>query len=130
MRLYQGPDEREGYVLVCINKRWGPMCRNYRQANLKTICTQLGYMDGGFLINNCIHIITLNDSLTGNYVYKASVMSIPVQRLVLYCNGDESRIFDCAHDFTSSSTCRRKLSTRCKPGIYTYELFHIAIYRS
>ena len=55
VRLYQGPDEREGYVLVCINKRWGPICMDNREANSRTICTQLGYMDGECVNKNCIH---------------------------------------------------------------------------
>ena len=53
VRLYQGPNEREGYVLVCINKRWGPICGDDRRANnVKTLCTQLGYMDGEFVRYN------------------------------------------------------------------------------
>ena len=71
--------------------------------------------------NNCIHI-NLNGSLTGNYVYKANAIKLPVHSLVLNCNGDESRIFDCNYDYTSLSTCRRKFSTRCKQGIYTYDI--------
>ena len=104
---------------MCINKRWGPICRDSRQANLRTICTQLGYMDGECETNNCIHI-TLNGSLTGNNAYNANLMIIPVQNLVLNCNGYESRIFDCTNDNTASPTCRRKLSIRCKPGIHIY----------
>ena len=124
MRLYQGPNEREGYVLVCINKRWGSLCGDDIDANTKTICTQLGYMDGEYVNNNCIHI-NLNGSLTGNYVYNTNEINIPVQSIVLSCNGDESRIYDCVHDYISSPTCWRKVSIRCKPGniqVYNYDI--------
>ena len=34
--------EEKGLVLVCVNKRWGPIC-DYNKANTKTLCRQLGY---------------------------------------------------------------------------------------
>ena len=75
--------------------------------------------------NSCIHI-NLNGSLTGNYVYNANVMNLPVQSLVLNCNYNEYRIFDCTYDYTSPPTCWTKVSIRCKPGMYTFhELPHI-----
>ena len=52
VRLLLGSNERNGYVLVCINNRWRPICFHYRDAteattsNAKTVCHQLGY-DGG-----------------------------------------------------------------------------------
>ena len=72
--------------------------------------------------NNCIHINS-SGSLTGNYVHNGNAMNIPVHSLVLNCNGDESRIFDCTYDYTSSPTCSSKLSTRCKPGIQVEKSF-------
>ena len=35
------------YVLVCINKRWGPICSNNRRGNIKTLCNQFGYANEG-----------------------------------------------------------------------------------
>ena len=38
--------EKEGTALVCINRRWGPICSNRNEANGKTMCHQLGYAGG------------------------------------------------------------------------------------
>lgn len=44
------PDSRgrEGVVLVCINRRWGPICDRYydEDPSIMTMCTQLGYTGG------------------------------------------------------------------------------------
>ena len=37
---------RMGIVLVCSNKRWGTICNSNTQANLRTVCWQLGYSGG------------------------------------------------------------------------------------
>ena len=55
VRLLLGSNERKGYVLVCINNRWGPMCHHYRDNteatmnNVKTVCSQLGYTGGRYM---------------------------------------------------------------------------------
>ena len=46
VRLLGTTVSEEGLVLVCVNKRWGPICQNNNEASTKTMCRQLGYTDG------------------------------------------------------------------------------------
>ena len=49
VKLIAGSSATEGYVLMCYNKKWGHICYHYNnmaENNAKTICKQLGYIDG------------------------------------------------------------------------------------
>ena len=48
VRLVEGESETEGRVEVCINKRWGTICRDTRWSDedATTVCRQLGYWEG------------------------------------------------------------------------------------
>ena len=48
VRLVEGESETEGRVEVCINKRWGTICRDARWSDEDaiTVCRQLGYWEG------------------------------------------------------------------------------------
>ena len=53
VKLHMGSHEREGYVLTCMNKRWGPICRSdHDEAHMKTVCTQLGHSKGELVYSN------------------------------------------------------------------------------
>ncbi|CAI8015589.1 Neurotrypsin [Geodia barretti] len=86
VRLLGTTVSEEGLVLVCVNKRWGPICQNNNEANTKTMCRQLGYTDG-------------------YYDRREITAAIPVQNLTLHCHGDESRIFDCTYSRSGPSRC-------------------------
>ncbi|CAI8015578.1 Neurotrypsin [Geodia barretti] len=90
--------EKRQYVLVCINKRWGPICSNNRQGNSKTLCNQFGY-NGGY----------------GG----EGLISMPVQNITLQCSGDESRISDCPFDNSIPSSCYSHISIDCKNAYCT-----------
>ena len=64
--------EKEGLVLVCINKRWGPICQINNEAITKTLCRQLGYTNrdgkklfmlayhGSVILKHNIHLTLLS----------------------------------------------------------------------
>jgi hypothetical protein len=98
--------EEEGFVLVCINQRWGPICNNYNEANTKTLCRQLGYTYGDV------------------YYWggrRDQISAMPVQNLTLHCHGDESRIFDCTYSRSVPRRCSYYdfTSISCEPASCT-----------
>ena len=47
MRLVEGESEKEGRVEVCMNRRWGTVCRDgWSDEDATTLCRQLGYGEG------------------------------------------------------------------------------------
>jgi hypothetical protein len=88
----------EGFILVCSNKRWSTLCKSQNDANLYTICTQMGYRDGYL-----------------SYYYPSeSFPSVPAYISSLLCYGEETRVFDCSYEKTNESQiCSEPLRIWC-----------------
>ena len=76
MKLVEGEAETEGRVEVCINKRWGTICRDTRWSDedATTVCRQLGYWEG----------ISNSDSIFDECLITAVIMILLKYRIHQY----------------------------------------------
>ena len=72
------------------------------------------------VVSLIINIHTMNIDIfcffSGNGLSGRQYLIMPVKNIVLDCCGDESRIFDCPHYYSFSSTCNGKYGVSCGPG--------------
>ena len=54
IRLVNGTNNREGRVEVCIDGRWGTVCRRgWEQEDTNFVCTELGFPSEGSEMHAC-----------------------------------------------------------------------------
>ncbi|ESO92591.1 hypothetical protein LOTGIDRAFT_216664 [Lottia gigantea] len=110
VRLTNGNHLSTGSIEVNINNNWGSVCdHNWKAANTRVACKQLGYDDG----------LTACCSAYGNHP-KAIIENVN-------CAGTESRLQDCTHDNPHKSSCyQHNVAVICykgtKPTTYTWKL--------
>ena len=120
VQLIGGSYNTDGDVLVCYNKRWGHICDNQREANAKTVCTQLGFSGGKCQCHKILTVILFGELffIPGNFQRYYNDRTItPIQyNISLYCYGEEFRIFDCHFDSNTPQSCSYYLQVECTPG--------------
>ena len=89
-----GATRNEGRVEICFNRQWGTICDDsWGIEEARVVCRQLGYTEN------------VQDSIpfTGAFFAGGGLTAIHLDDM--NCNGNESRLADCAHSGVGNHNC-------------------------
>lgn len=121
IRIAGGSTSLAGVVEVCINARWGTICKNdWNNTTALVVCRQLGHQNG--LHHNVFNLWCVK-IVYNNYIgviadqSQFSAITRLVQLSEVSCRGNETSIYECSYSTSSSATCSGVAAIVCQ-GMY------------